>query len=397
MQQVSNRLKQLSESATLAMARMSRELKAQGHNVIALSLGEPDFDTPEFIKESAKNAIDNNYSHYTPVPGLLELREAISKKLKRDNKLDYSPDQIVVSTGAKQSIANVCLSLLNSGDEVILPAPYWVSYYELVKLGEATPIVVKSSIDNDFKMSPQDLENAITPNTKMIIFSSPCNPSGTVYSQQELEELAKVLENYPNIYVVSDEIYELINFGVKHFSIARIDSIRDRVITVNGVSKGFAMTGWRVGYIAAPQWIASACNKIQGQVTSATCAIAQKATETAMLASPSEVEYMRIAFHKRRDLMLEMLSEIPGIRTNTPDGAFYIFPDVSHYFGKSDGEKTISNSSDFCMYILNDAHVALVAGEAFGSPNCVRISYAASEENLIEAVKRMKKSLAKLQ
>ena len=397
MQQVSNRLKQLSESATLAMARMSRELKAQGHNVIALSLGEPDFDTPEFIKESAKNAIDNNYSHYTPVPGLLELREAISKKLKRDNKLDYSPDQIVVSTGAKQSIANVCLSLLNSGDEVILPAPYWVSYYELVKLGEATPIVVKSSIDNDFKMSPQDLENAITPNTKMIIFSSPCNPSGTVYSQQELEKLAKVLENYPNIFVVSDEIYELINFGVKHFSIARIDSIRDRVITVNGVSKGFAMTGWRVGYIAAPQWISSACNKIQGQVTSATCAIAQKATETAMLASPSEVEHMRIAFHKRRDLMLEMLSEIPGIRTNTPDGAFYIFPDVSHYFGKSDGEKTISNSSDFCMYILNDAHVALVAGEAFGSPNCVRISYAASEENLIEAVKRMNKSLAKLQ
>ncbi len=397
MQQVSNRLKQLSESATLAMARMSRELKAQGHNVIALSLGEPDFDTPKFIKESAKNAIDNNYSHYTPVPGLLELREAITKKLKRDNKLDYSPDQIVVSTGAKQSIANVCLSLLNSGDEVILPAPYWVSYYELVKLGEATPIVVKSSIDNDFKMSPQDLENAITPNTKMIIFSSPCNPSGTVYSQQELEELAKVLEYYPNIYVVSDEIYELINFGVKHFSIARIDSIRDRVITVNGVSKGFAMTGWRVGYIAAPQWIASACNKIQGQVTSATCAIAQKATETAMLASTSEVEHMKIAFHKRRDLILEMLSEIPGIRTNTPDGAFYIFPDISHYFGKRDGEKIISNSNDFCMYILNDAHVALVAGEAFGSPNCVRISYAASEENLIEAVKRMKKSLAKLQ
>ena len=396
MQQVSNRLNQLSESATLAMARMSRELKAQGHNVIALSLGEPDFDTPEFIKESAKNAIDNNYSHYTPVPGLPELREAISKKLERDNKLYYNPNQIVVSTGAKQSIANVCLSLLNSGDEVILPAPYWVSYYELVKLGEATPIVVNSNIENDFKISPQDLEDAITPNTKMIIFSSPCNPSGTVYSQLELEELAKVLENYPNIFVVSDEIYELINFGVKHFSIARIESIRDRVITVNGVSKGFAMTGWRVGYIAAPQWIASACNKIQGQVTSATCAIAQKATETAMLASPSEVEHMRIAFLKRRDLILKMLSAIPGVRTNTPDGAFYIFPDISHYFGKSDGEKTISNSSDFCMYILNNAHVALVAGEAFGSPNCVRISYAASEENLIEAVKRMKKSLTKL-
>ena len=396
MQQVSNRLKKLSESATLAMARMSRELKSQGHDVIALSLGEPDFDTPEFIKKSAKNAIDNNFSHYTPVPGLIELREAICKKLKRDNKLDYSPEQIIVSTGAKQSIANVCLSLLNSGDEVILPAPYWVSYYELVKLAEATPIVVKSSIENDFKISPQQLENAITSNTKMIIFSSPCNPSGTVYSKKELEELAKVIENHTNIYVVSDEIYELINFGVKHFSIGRIKSIRHRVITVNGVSKGFAMTGWRVGYIAAPQWIASACNKIQGQVTSATCAIAQKATETAMLASPSNVEYMKIAFHKRRDLMLNMLSKIPGIRTNTPDGAFYIFPDISHYFGKSDGERTILNSNDFCMYILNDAHVALVAGEAFGSPNCVRISYAASEKNLIEAVKRIKKSLEKL-
>ena len=396
MQQVSNRLKQLSESATLAMARMSRELKAQGHNVIALSLGEPDFDTPEFIKESAKQAIDNNYSHYTPVPGLTELREAICKKLKRDNQLEFNVEQIVVSTGAKQSIANVCLSLLNSGDEVILPAPYWVSYFELVKLGEATPVVIKSSIENDFKMSPQDLEKAITPNTKMIIFSSPCNPSGTVYSQKELEELAKVLEKHPQIYVISDEIYELTNFGVEHYSMARIDSIKDRVITVNGVSKGFAMTGWRVGYIAAPQWIASACNKIQGQVTSATCAIAQKATETAMLASPSEVEHMRIAFHKRRDLMLKMLSEIPGIKTNTPDGAFYIFPDVSHYFGKVDGEKVIANSGDFCMYLLNDAHVALVAGEAFGSPNCVRISYAASEENLIEAVERIRKSLSKL-
>ena len=278
MSEVSNRLKQLSESATLAMARKSRELKAQGHNIIALSLGEPDFDTPNFIKNSAKKAIDNNYSHYTPVAGLVELRQAISKKLKRDNKLEYSTDQIVVSTGAKQSIANICLSLLNSGDEVILPAPYWVSYYELVKLGEGVPIVVKSSIDNDFKISPQALEKAITPKTKMIIFSSPCNQSGTVNSQNELKELAKVLENYPNIYVVSDEIYELINYGVKHFSIARIESIRNRVITVNGVSKGFAMTGWRVGYLAAPQWIASACNKIQGQVTSATCAIGQKAT-----------------------------------------------------------------------------------------------------------------------
>ena len=397
MQQVSNRLMQLSESATLAMARMSRELKAQGHNVIALSLGEPDFDTPEFIKNSAKQAIDDNYSHYTPVPGLLELRQAICKKLKRDNQLDFTANQIVVSTGAKQSIANVCLSLLNAGDEVILPAPYWVSYFELVKLGEATPVVIESHIDNDFKISPQDLEKAITPKTKMIIFSSPCNPSGTVYSQKELQELAKVLDKYPNIFIVSDEIYELINFGVEHYSMARIESVKDRVVTVNGVSKGYAMTGWRVGYIAAPEWIASACNKIQGQVTSATCAIAQKATETAMLADPSKVDHMRLAFHKRRDLMLEMLSEIEGIKTNIPDGAFYIFPDVSFYFGKTDGTQTISNSSDFCMYILNDAHVALVAGEAFGSPNCVRISYAASEKNLVEAVKRIKKSLAKLQ
>lgn len=396
MKQVSNRLLQLSESATLAMARMSRELKAQGHDVIALSLGEPDFDTPEFIKDSAKKAIDNNFSHYTPVPGLVELREAICHKLKRDNKLDFDPNQIVVSTGAKQSIANVCLSLLNKGDEVLLPAPYWVSYFELVKLGEATPVVIESSIDNDFKISPEQLEKSITSKTKMMIFSSPCNPSGTVYSKSELEALANVLEKYPHVYIVSDEIYELINFGVEHFSLARIESIIDRVITVNGVSKGFAMTGWRVGYIAAPQWIANACNKIQGQVTSATCAIAQKATETAMLADPSVIENMKLAFHKRRDLMLNMLSDVKGIRTNTPDGAFYIFPDVSYYFGKSDGINTINNSSEFCMYLLNDAHVAIVAGEAFGSPNCVRISYAASEEHLIEAVSRIKKSLEKL-
>ena len=396
MQKVSKRLNQLSESATLAMARMSRELKSQGHDVIALSLGEPDFDTPEFIKNSAKKAIDNNFSHYTPVAGLKELRDAICKKLMRDNNLEYSSDQIVVSTGAKQSIANVCLSLLNPGDEVILPAPYWVSYYELVKLGDATPIIIKSNINNDFKINSKDLENVISEKTKMIIFSSPCNPSGTVYSQKELEELAKVLEKYPNIFVVSDEIYEHINFGVEHFSIARIKAIKDRVITVNGVSKGFAMTGWRVGYIAAPKWIANACNKIQGQVTSATCAIAQKATETAMLASPKEVEYMKLAFHKRRDIMIKMLNDIPGLKTNIPDGAFYIFPDVSYYFGKSDGKKIINSSSDLCMYILNEVHVALVSGEAFGTPNSIRISYAASEDKLIEAIKRIKKSLLKL-
>lgn len=396
MTHVSDRLNRLSESATLAMARMSRELKSQGHDVIALSLGEPDFDTPDFIKEAAKLAVDNNFSHYTPVPGLLELRNAITKKLKRDNNLDYEADQIVASTGAKQSIANVCMSLLNPGDEVLLPAPYWVSYFEIIKLAEGTPVEIASSIDTDFKVSPIQLEKAITPNTKLLLFSTPCNPSGTVYSQKELEEIAKMLEKYPDIYIICDEIYEHINFGEPHFSMATIPSMKDRVITVNGVSKGFAMTGWRVGYIAAPKWIASACNKIQGQITSATCAVAQKATEAAMLASPSEVSYMQKAFHKRRDLMLDLLSEIPGIKTNTPKGAFYIFPDISYYFGKKSGTQLIQNSNDFCMYLLNDAHVALVSGAAFGTPSCVRISYAASEENLKEAIDRIKKSLAKL-
>lgn len=396
MTQVSDRLLRLSESATLAMARMSRELKQQGHDVIALSLGEPDFDTPEFIKDSAKEAIDNNFSHYTPVPGLLELREAICIKLKRDNDLNYSAENIVVSTGAKQSIANLCLSLLNMGDEVILPAPYWVSYFELVKLGEATPVIIESSIDNDFKISAQQLRENITPKTKMLLFSTPCNPSGSVYSEQELREIAEVLIDFPNVYVVCDEIYELINFGIGHFSMAKIESIKERVITVNGVSKGFAMTGWRVGYIAATKWIADACNKIQGQVTSATCAIAQKATETAMLANPNEIIHMKNAFHKRRDLMLKLLSDIDGVKCNIPQGAFYIFPDVSHYFGMSFEGNKIKDSNDFCMYLLNNAHVALVSGAAFGTPNCVRISYAASEENLIEAAKRIKKALAKL-
>lgn len=397
MTQVSERLNRLSESATLAMARMSRELKAQGHDVIALSLGEPDFDTPDFVKEAAKEAVDNNFSHYTPVPGLAELREAIAEKLKRDNGLEYTPEQIVASTGAKQSIANVCMSLLNPGDEVLLPAPYWVSYFEIIKLAEGTSVEIPSSIETDFKVSPEQLEAAITPNTKLLLFSTPCNPSGTVYSKSELEAIAKMLEKYQDIYVICDEIYELINFGEPHFSMAAIPSMKERVITVNGVSKGFAMTGWRVGYIAAPQWIAAACNKIQGQITSATCAIAQKATEAAMLADPSSVNYMRDAFHKRRDMMLSMLNEVPGIKTNTPQGAFYIFPDVSHYFGMSNESTTIKDSNDFCMYLLNDAHVALVAGAPFGTPNCVRISYAASEENLKEAVKRIKTSLAKLQ
>lgn len=395
-EKVSKRLSRLSESATLAMARISRELKSKGHDIIALSLGEPDFNTPDFIKDAAKKAVDENFSHYTPVPGLFELRKAICYKLKRDNQLDYEPQHIVVSTGAKQSIANLCLSLLNDGDEVLLPAPFWVSYFELVKLGEATPVIIPTSIDSDFKIQAHQLEQAITPQTKMIIFSSPCNPSGSVYTEQELMALANVLEKHPDIFIVSDEIYELIRYGIDHFSMARIDAIKDRVITVNGVSKGFAMTGWRVGYIAASEWIAKACTKIQGQVTSATCAIAQKAAEKAMITNPNEVNFMRDTFLKRRNLILDLLNDIPGIKTNIPSGAFYVFPDVSYYFGKTDGKITINTSSDFCMFLLHDSHVALVAGEAFGTPHCVRISYAASDKHIIDALQRIKKSLTKL-
>ncbi|MEE3037582.1 MAG: pyridoxal phosphate-dependent aminotransferase [Bacteroidota bacterium] len=395
-EKVSKRLSRLSESATLAMARISRELKSKGHDIIALSLGEPDFNTPDFIKDAAKKAVDENFSHYTPVPGLIELRKAICNKLKRDNQLDYEPQHIVVSTGAKQSIANLCLSLLNDGDEVLLPAPFWVSYFELVKLGEATPVIIPTSIDSDFKIQAHQLEQAITPQTKMIIFSSPCNPSGSVYTEKELMALANVLEKHPDIFIVSDEIYELIRYGIDHFSMARIDAIKDRVITVNGVSKGFAMTGWRVGYIAASEWIAKACTKIQGQVTSATCAIAQKAAEKAMITNPNEVNFMRDTFLKRRNLILDLLNDIPGIKTNIPSGAFYVFPDVSYYFGKTDGKITINTSSDFCMFLLHDSHVALVAGEAFGTPHCVRISYAASDKHIIDALQRIKKSLTKL-
>ena len=397
MTKVSARLNRLSESATLAMARMSRELKAEGHDVISLSLGEPDFDTPEFIKESAKQAIDNNFSHYTPVPGLLELREAICTKFERDNSLKYTPEQIVTSTGAKQSIANVCLSLVDKGDEVLLPAPYWVSYLEIVKLSEATPVIIPSSIDTDFKVTSKQLESAITPRTKLLIFSSPCNPSGTVYTKNELEVIARMLEKYPNIYVIADEIYEHINFTDTQFSIGTIPTIKNRVITVNGVSKSFAMTGWRVGFIGAPYWIAKACSKIQGQVTSATCAIAQKATKTAMLADPiSTTKTMKETFLRRRNILLEKLAEIPGIKCNIPKGAFYVFPDISYYFGKTDGRTVVKNANDFCMYLLDKASVALVSGDAFGNPECVRISYAASDNHLNEAVKRIKVSLAKL-
>ena len=397
MNKVSDRINRLAESATLAMARMSRELKGLGKDVIALSLGEPDFNTPEFIKDAAKEAINNNFSHYTPVAGLDELRISISEKFKRDNNLEYTKDQIVVSTGAKQSLANVCLSLLNPEDEVLLPCPYWVSYSEIIKLAEGVPVEIPSSVKNNFKITADQIKEAITEKTKMFMFSSPCNPSGSVYTEAELRDIGKVFEKHPDIYIVSDEIYEHINFTDEHFSIGRIDSIKERVITVNGVSKGFAMTGWRVGFIGAPLWIAKACNKIQGQVTSATCAVAQKATEAAMKSDPkSSTSYMKDSFLKRRDLLLSELNNIEGIKTNIPDGAFYIFPDVSHYFGKSDGETIISNANDLCMYLLNNCYVALVSGAPFGNPECVRISYAASEEKLLEAAKRIKNQLANL-
>ena len=397
MHKVSDRLNRLAESATLAMARMSRELKASGKDVIALSLGEPDFNTPEFIKLAGKKAIDDNYSHYTPVAGLDDLRLLISQKFKRDNKLEYTKDQIVVSTGAKQSLANICLSLLNPNDEVLLPCPYWVSYSEIIKLAEGVPVEIPSSVKNNFKVTPDQIENAITKKTKMFMFSSPCNPSGSVYTEHELKEIAKVFEKYPEIFIVSDEIYEHINFTDEHYSIGRIESIKDRVITVNGVSKGYAMTGWRVGFIGGALWIAKACNKIQGQVTSGTCAIAQKATEEAMKADPKTTTLkMKETFLQRRDMLLNKLNDIKGIKCNIPDGAFYIFPDISYYFGKTDGITTIKDANDLCMYLLNNCYVALVSGAPFGNPECVRISYAASDEKLLEAVKRMNNQLDKL-
>ena len=397
MHKVSDRLNRLAESATLAMARMSRELKASGKDVIALSLGEPDFNTPEFIKLAGKKAIDDNYSHYTPVAGLDNLRLLISQKFKRDNKLEYTKDQIVVSTGAKQSLANICLSLLNPNDEVLLPCPYWVSYSEIIKLAEGIPVEIPSSVKNNFKVTPDQIENAITKKTKMFMFSSPCNPSGSVYTEHELKEIAKVFEKYPEIFIVSDEIYEHINFTNEHYSIGRIESIKDRVITVNGVSKGYAMTGWRVGFTGGPLWIAKACDKIQGQVTSGTCAIAQKATEEAMKADPKTTTLkMKETFLQRRDMLLNKLNDIKGIKCNIPDGAFYIFPDISYYFGKTDGATTIKDANDLCMYLLNNCYVALVSGAPFGNPECLRISYAASDEKLLEAVKRISHQLDKL-
>ena len=391
---LSDRINNLSTSQTLAMAALARELKLQGKDIISLSLGEPDFNTPDFIKEAAKIAIDENYSQYTPVDGYLELKQAICRKFKRDNNLDYKPSQIVVSTGAKQSLFNLAQVLLNPGDECILPAPYWVSYSEIVKMADGIPVEVPTTIESDFKITPEQLEAAITPKTKMIWYSSPCNPSGSVYSREELTALAKVLEKYPQIFIVSDEIYEHINFSGTFCSIASIDGMYDRTITVNGVSKAFAMTGWRIGYIGGPEFIAAACTKMQGQITSGANSIAQRATIAAVDADPSQIKYMVTEFHKRRDLVVRLLKEIPGIKINVPEGAFYVFPDVSYYFGKVLKQKLIKNADDFSMYLLAEANVATVTGDAFGNPNCIRMSYATSEDLLIEAIKRIKEVLS---
>ena len=390
---LSDRINKLSTSQTLAMAALARELKLQGKDIISLSLGEPDFNTPDFVKEAAKTAIDENYSLYTPVDGYLELKQAISRKFKRDNNLDYSPAQIVVSTGAKQSLFNLAQVLLNPGDECILPAPYWVSYSEIVKMADAIPVEVPTSIESDFKITPAQLEAAITPKTKMIWYSSPCNPSGSVYNRDELTALAEVLKKHPKIFVVADEIYEHINFSGNFCSIASIDGMYDRTITVNGVSKAFAMTGWRIGYIGGPEFIAKACTKMQGQITSGANSIAQRATIAAMDADPKVLRPMVEAFHKRRDLVVSMMKEIPGIKINNPEGAFYVFPDVSFYFGKTLRGKLISNADDFSMYLLAEANVATVTGDAFGNPNCIRLSYATSEDILTKAINNIKESL----
>jgi aspartate aminotransferase len=394
MNQLSDRINNLSTSATLAMAAKARELRAEGKDIIGLSLGEPDFNTPDFIKDAAIKAVNDNYNSYTPVDGYVELKKAIITKFKRDNGLDYSLPQIVVSTGAKQALANVAAAMLNPGDEVILPCPYWVSYSDIVKLNEGVPVEVKTTIDTDFKMTADQLEAAITPKTKMIWYSSPCNPSGSVYSKQELRDLADVLQKHPNIYVVSDEIYEHINFVGGHASMAQFEDMYDRTITVNGVSKAFAMTGWRIGFIGAPEFIARACNKMQGQITSGANCIAQRAVITAMEASPDSVQYMIDEFKIRRDLVLNLLSEIDGFNTNTPEGAFYVFPDISSFFGKTLKGTRINNATDFSMFLLEEALVATVTGDAFGNPNCVRISYAASQEQIIEAIDRIKKAVS---
>jgi aspartate aminotransferase len=392
-QYLSNRVKNLATSQTLAMAAKARELRSQGKDVIGLSLGEPDFNIPDFIKDAAKNAIDENYNSYTPVDGYGELKEAIVTKFKRDNNLEYSASEIVVSTGAKQALYNIASVLINPGDEVILPCPYWVSYSDIIKLKGGIPVEIKTSIKNNFKMTGEQLKNSINEKTKMVWFSSPCNPSGSVYNEKELKEIVDVLESHKNIFVVSDEIYEHINYKGEHLSIGSFDTIKERTITVNGVSKAFAMTGWRIGYIGAPEWIARACNKVQGQVTSGANCIAQRAVITALNENPDKIEYMVEEFKSRRDLILNLLNDIEGFECNVPDGAFYVFPDISYFFGKEISGIKINNASDMSMVLLENALVATVTGDAFGNPNCIRISYAASKEKIIEAVSRIKKLL----
>lgn len=396
MTQVSDRLASLSPSETLAMSQKSAELKAQGIDVINLSVGEPDFYTPDHIKEAAKKAIDDNFSFYSPVPGYMDLRKAIVAKLKNENGLDYTTDQIIVSNGAKQSVCNTLLSIIGPGDEVIVPAPYWVSYVEMVKLAEGTNVIISAGIDQDFKITPAQLEAAITPKTKALILCSPSNPTGSVYSKEELKGLAEVLAKHENIIVIADEIYEHINYVGSHQSIAQFPEIKDRVVVVNGVSKAYAMTGWRIGFIAAPLWIAKACNKLQGQYTSGASSIAQKAAVAAFAGNQSCVEEMRKAFLRRRDLVISLCKEIPGMKLNIPEGAFYLFPEVNSYYGKSAGDRKINDAADLAMYLLEVGHVATVGGAAFGAPECLRFSYATSDENLIEAIKRIKEALAAL-
>jgi len=393
---LSQRVQKMAESATIKMAQLARELKAEGHDVISLSLGEPDFDTPQHIKEAAKKALDDGFTKYTPVPGLVELREAIQHKFKRDNNLDYGVKQIVVSNGAKQSIANVCLALLDPGDEVVILAPYWVSYSEIVKLAEGVPVLVKAGIEQDYKVTKAQLEAAITDRTRAVLFSSPCNPTGSVYSAAELKDIADVVASHDDITIIADEIYEYINFSSQHVSIGSFENVKDRTVTVNGFSKGFAMTGWRLGYIGAPMEIAGACNKIQGQITSGANAFSQKAAAYALMADMGPSLKMKETFLKRRDLVIEGLSAIPGFKVNKPEGAFYLFPDISEFFGTSDGKTTINNADDFCNYILGSVHVAVVTGSAFGADNCFRLSYAASEEQLLEAIRRIKEAVSKL-
>ncbi len=391
---LSNRVNNLATSQTLAMAAKARELKSEGKDVISLSLGEPDFNTPDYIKNAAINAINENYNSYTPVDGYLDLKKAIITKFERDNNLKYKPSQIVVSTGAKQALYNVASVLINPGDEVILPCPYWVSYSDIVKLKGGVPVEIKTDIKNNFKMSDKQLEEAITKKTKMIWFSSPCNPSGSVYNKVELERLVKILEKHQDIFIVSDEIYEHINYLGKHFSIGSFENIKNRTITVNGVSKAFAMTGWRIGYIGAPEWIARACNKLQGQVTSGANCIAQRAVITALTESPNKISGMVKEFKNRRNLIIKLLNEIDGINCNIPDGAFYVFPDISHFFGKKIGESQIKNATDMSMFLLEKSLVATVTGDAFGNGDCIRISYAASEKQIVEAISRIKKVLS---